>query len=68
MCGLLILVGMAIQMYIVYKWDLKAGWLCSQNYNLFAYLIEKPWNHLAAMATGIYFSNIYMRLLEYREV
>lgn len=43
-------------MAIVNSYDLKVGWLAGQNENAFAYLIEKPWNHIASLAIGVYFA------------
>lgn len=56
----------ALGSWVVYKYDLKAGIFASQNYYLFAYLLEKPWAHIGSSVVGIYFANLYMRLLKYR--
>lgn len=58
--------AMAIGLSVVYKYDLKAGILAEQNWNLYAYLLEKPWCHASSMLAGVYFSQLYMRLVKYR--
>jgi hypothetical protein len=65
-CGITILLGMAVQSYLTYKWDYKIGWMASQNYTFMGRMIYKPWNHLAPWATGVIAAYVYMRLLDFR--
>ena len=65
-CVLIVLAGIAINMWITSIWDLKAGLLATQNWYMFAYMLEKPWNHLPAMSLGVMFSYLYCLLLDYR--
>jgi len=58
----------ALGSWVVYKYDLKAGILAEQNWYLFAYLLEKPWAHIGSLMIGIYFAQLYMRLLKYRKI
>ena len=53
-------------MWVVLRNDIKVGFGNFPNEMIFAYLIEKPWNHIAAFATGVYFAHLYCRLLKYR--
>jgi len=42
--------------------------LAEQNWELFAYLLQKPWVKLGSMGVGIYFAQLYMSLLTYRRI
>jgi peptidoglycan/LPS O-acetylase OafA/YrhL len=58
--------GTFVNMAIVDKYNLKVGWLAPENWKMLAYLIEKPWNHIASMCMGVFFAQMYMELLAYR--
>jgi hypothetical protein len=66
----MLLVGIGIQTglghWTIKTYDIKAGILASQNWYLFAYLLEKPWSHLGSTCVGVYFAQLYMQLLKYR--
>jgi hypothetical protein len=49
--------------WTVYEYDIKAGILASQNWFLFAYVLEKPWSHIGSTCVGVYFAQLYMQLL-----
>jgi|LauGreDrversion4_2_1035121.scaffolds.fasta_scaffold1195905_2 hypothetical protein len=56
----MLLVGIGIQTglghWTIKTYDIKAGILASQNWYLFAYLLEKPWSHLGSTCVGVYFA------------
>ena len=60
------MIGIAVNELIVDYYGYKVGWLASGNWTALSYLIEKPWNHIAAMCIGIYFAYVYQVLLKYR--
>ena len=62
------LLGIMINIIIVDKNNFKVGWLTKDNWDQFAYLIEKPWNHIASMCMGVFFAVVYLDLLQYRRL
>ena len=49
-------VGIAINWVIVANNKLTAGWGSFADNKMFAYLIEKPWNHIGSFVVGVYFA------------
>jgi len=45
---------------IIFKYSLRAGPLAEENWGLFAYLVEKPWNKTGSLALGVLFVDLYI--------
>lgn len=58
--------NVALGMYIILKYGIRAGPIAEENWYLFAYLVEKPWMKTGAFAIGVMFADLYMQLLKYR--
>ena len=64
---LLFCLGMGINCFVVYYYELRVGVFATENYGLMEYYFSKPWTKLFSTAFGVYSANLYMDILNYRE-
>ena len=58
--------NVAVAMYIIFKYQVRAGPIAEENWYLFAMLVEKPWVKTGVFAVGVSFADLYRTLLKYR--